>query len=113
MIKQIQQGEAFPYIIVQAGGRGSRLETLTTNKPKALVPVDNRPMIFHIFDRYPHAKFLIIADYQKDVLRRYLAAFAKVDYEVIDAGTKGTCAGIGKALQYIRGGGHTLYACLV
>lgn len=40
------------YIIVQAGGRGSRLETLTANKPKALVPVDNLPMIFHIFKKF-------------------------------------------------------------
>ena len=64
-----------PYVIVQAGGCGSRLETPTTNKPKALVPVDNRPMIFHLFERYPKAKFLIIADYQKDTFKRYLAAF--------------------------------------
>ena len=57
------------YIIVQAGGRGSRLETLTTNKPKALVPVDNKPMIFHLFNKYPKAKFNIISDYKKDVLK--------------------------------------------
>lgn len=69
------------YIIVQAGGRGSRLETLTTNKPKALVPVDNLPMIFHLFNQYPDAKFKIIADYHKDTFKRYLRAFAKVDYD--------------------------------
>lgn len=90
-----------PYIIVQAGGRGSRLETLTTNKPKALVPVDNLPMIFHLFQKYPHAKFKIIADYQKDTFKRYLKAFAKVDYEVIDASQKGTCSGIRTCLQKI------------
>ena len=41
------------YIIVQAGGRGSRLEILTRNKPKALVPVNNLPMIFHLFRKFP------------------------------------------------------------
>ena len=51
------------YIIVQAGGKGSRLETLTVNKPKALVPVNNKPMIFHLFQKYPAAHFKIIADY--------------------------------------------------
>ena len=35
------------YIIVQAGGKGTRMESLTANKPKALVPIDNLPMIFH------------------------------------------------------------------
>ena len=34
------------YIIVQAGGKGTRMEKLTRNKPKALVPVKNRPMLF-------------------------------------------------------------------
>ncbi len=89
------------YIVVQAGGKGTRLETLTTNKPKALVSVDNLPMIFHLFKKYPAAKFKIIADYQKDTLKRYLQAFAKVDYEVVDADKKGTCSGISDALKTI------------
>lgn len=89
------------YIIVQAGGKGTRLETLTTNKPKALVPVDNLPMIFHLFKKYPGSKFIIIADYKKDVLKKYLHAFAKVDYEVIDAQGKGTCSGIKDSLTLI------------
>ena len=82
--------EKLEYIIVQAGGRGSRLETLTTNKPKALVPVDNLPMIFHLFNRYPEAKFKIIADYQKEAFKRYLKVYAKVDYELIETNKKGT-----------------------
>lgn len=89
------------YIIVQAGGRGSRLETLTTNKPKALVPVDNLPMIFHLFKRYPNAHFKIIADYHKETFKRYLNAYADVDYEVIDANKKGTCSGVADCLKKI------------
>ena len=34
------------YIIVQAGGKGTRMESLTANKPKALVPIDNLPIIY-------------------------------------------------------------------
>lgn len=90
-----------PYIIVQAGGRGSRLETLTANKPKALVPIDNLPMIFHLFKKYPDSKFKIIADYKKNVLKKYLKTFAKVDYEVIEANKTGTCSGIGDTLKNI------------
>ena len=89
------------YIIVQAGGRGSRLETLTANKPKALVPVDNLPMIFHLFRKYPDAHFLIIADYQKETFKRYLKAFAKSDYEVVEVSKKGTCSGINECLKSI------------
>ncbi|MGN1079537.1 MAG: NTP transferase domain-containing protein [Alphaproteobacteria bacterium] len=89
------------YILIQAGGCGSRLETLTANKPKALVPVDNLPMIFHLFKKYPDAKFKIIADYKKDVLKHYLKTFATVDYEVIDADKKGTCSGVSDALKTV------------
>lgn len=89
------------YIIVQAGGRGSRLETLTTNKPKALVPVDNLPMIFHLFKKYPNAHFKVIADYKKDVLKKYLKAFATVDYEIIEPDKKGTSSGLKEAMKNI------------
>ena len=64
------------YIIVQAGGKGSRMERLTRNKPKALVPVNNLPMIFHLFKKFPDKKFVIIGDYKFDVLERYLNSFA-------------------------------------
>lgn len=89
------------YIIVQAGGRGSRLEVLTANKPKALVPVDNLPMIFHLFKRFPNSKFKIIADYKKDVLKAYLKAFCTADYEILEPEEKGTCSGIRAALSSI------------
>ena len=46
------------HIIVQAGGKGTRLEHLTRNKPKALVSIDNLPMIFHLFRRFPEELFL-------------------------------------------------------
>ena len=46
-------GNAVEYIIVQAGGKGTRMEYLTENKPKALVPIGNRPMLFHLFEQFP------------------------------------------------------------
>lgn len=89
------------YIIVQAGGKGTRLKHLTKNKPKALVPIENLPMLFHLFRKYPEKKFIIIADYKKEVLREYLAAFSEVIYQVVDADGSGTCAGIRQAVNLI------------
>lgn len=90
------------YIIVQAGGKGTRLGHLTANKPKALVPIGNLPMMFHLFRQFPEACYVIIADYKADVMKRYLAAFAKVKYLVVDAhGASGTCAGIRTAMGKI------------
>ena len=93
------------HIIVQAGGKGTRMEHLTHNKPKALIPIDNLPMLFHLFRKYPEKKFYIIGDYKYEVLERYLTAFADADYTMIDArGKKGTCAGIGDAMSSIATG---------
>src|ERR1700689_1556557 len=89
------------YIAVQAGGKGPRLEHLTTNKPKALVPVENLPMIFHLFRKFPDKRFIVIADYHRDVLREYLAAFADVTYQVVDAAGSGTCGGVDQALALL------------
>lgn len=87
------------HIVVQAGGRGSRMGYLTRNRPKALVPVDNLPMLFHLFRTFPGASWQIIGDYRCDVLERYLEVFAKETYTVVDArGQKGTCAGLRQAL---------------
>lgn len=89
------------YIIIQAGGKGTRLKHLTANKPKGIVPVNNLPMIFHLFNKFPDKKFIIIADYKHEVMEKYLEVFAPVKYIVVDAMGSGTCAGISQAIKYI------------
>ena len=91
----------FKYVLVQAGGRGSRMEILTRNKPKALVPVNNLPMIFHLFRKYPDKKFIIIGDYKFDVLARYLETFADIEYILTKSVAKGNVAGLQQALNFI------------
>ena len=94
-----------PYIIIQAGGKGTRMKRLTRNKPKALVPVKNLPMMFHLFRKYPDKKYIIIGDYKFDVLKRYLEAFADTDYRLVDAGGRqGTLGGLREALSYVPQG---------
>ena len=89
------------YIIVQAGGKGTRLQYLTKNKPKALVPIDNLPMLFHLFRKYPDKRFVVIADYKRVVMKEYLAAFADVKYQVVEAVGTGTCSGVKQAIELI------------
>ena len=91
----------FKYIIIQAGGKGTRLAHLTANKPKGIVPVNNLPMIFHLFNKYKDKKFIIICDYLHEVLERYLKVFSPVDYRCVVATTKGTCAGMKESIALI------------
>lgn len=86
-------------IIIQAGGKGTRLEGLTRNKPKCLVPVNNLPIIFYAFQKFKNAEFTIIADYKIDVLEKYLNAFgAEYKFNIIKAPKKGTISGIKEAI---------------
>ena len=92
------------YIIVQAGGKGTRLGYLTKNKPKALAPVENLPMLFHLFRKYPGARFIIIADYKDEVLREYLRAFSDVKYILVKAKGTGTCSGVKQSIELVPDG---------
>lgn len=95
----------FEYVVIQAGGKGTRLKHLTKNKPKALVSIDNLPIIFHLFRKYPNKKFIIIGDYLKEVLDAYLDVFCDVPFITVGTdGKSGTCAGILNALDCIPDG---------
>jgi aminoglycoside phosphotransferase len=91
----------FDHIIIQAGGKGTRLGQLTRNKPKGIVPFENMPIIFHLFRLFSKKKFIIIGDYLHDTLERYLEAFTDVRYLTVNASGTGTCGGIAQAVSYI------------
>lgn len=48
-------------IIVRIGGKGTRLGYLTINKPKALTPAENLPMLFHLFRKYTQTTITTMA----------------------------------------------------
>lgn len=86
-------------VIIQAGGKGTRLEGLTRNKPKCLVPVNNLPIIFYAFQKFSDAEFTIISDYKTDVLEKYLNVFAsQYKFKILKASKKGTVSGIKEAI---------------
>jgi hypothetical protein len=90
------------HVIVQAGGRGSRLRHHTWNKPKCLVSVQGKPLLYHLFDRFASARFVIIGDYQFEQLEKYLLLNPpSIRYELTRTGEKGTASGIAEALARI------------
>ena len=90
------------HIIVQAGGRGSRLRHHTWNKPKCLVSVKGKPLLYHLFEKFPQAQFHIIGDYAYDQLEKYLQVNSPgVEYTLRKTNEKGTCSGIAEALKLI------------
>lgn len=89
-------------IIVQAGGRGSRLRHHTWNKPKCLVSVKGKPILYHLFDRFKEHKFHIIGDYSFEQLEKYLEVNPPgVEFTLHNANGKGTCSGIQQAVKEV------------
>lgn len=86
-------------VIIQAGGRGSRLRHHTWNKPKCLVSVRGKPILYHAFEYFQGADFILIGDYLFDQLEKYLTMNPPaVNYKLVRAVGEGTASGIKEAI---------------
>ncbi len=92
-----------PYLIVQAGGMGTRLKHYTFNKPKCLLSVGGEPLLYRLFRQFPKAHFIIIGDYLFHVLERYLDVVPpSIRYTLIRSHGTGTLAGMKEAINQIK-----------
>ena len=90
------------YVIVQAGGKGTRLGKYTMNRPKCLVPVRGKPMIEQTLEIYKDKKVIIIGDTKFDILSNYICQISDSDnYILIQTEEDGTAAGINSAINNI------------
>ena len=89
-------------LVVIAGGLGTRLRPLTLRRPKALVPLLNRPQILHILDRLPPDcdRVVVAVNYMYERVREFFAALdAKVEVVVVNERTP---LGTGGAIKNVE-----------
>ena len=63
-------------VVINAGGRGSRLDPYTKVLPKPLIPVGEIPIIEHIIKEYQSYEcmdFHIIVNYKKELMKAYFS----------------------------------------
>ena len=90
------------YVIVQAGGKGTRMGHYTQNRPKCLVPVNDIPMIINTLNTYKDKEVIIITDHLSSVLEKYLREFYKrTNYKVVRTTEEGTAGGMKKVVSLI------------
>ena len=90
------------YVIVQAGGKGTRLGRYAQNRPKCLVPINDVPMIIRMLEVYKDKEVIIIADHLSDVLEKYLKLFYnRHNYWIVHTQEPGTAGGLKKAVSFI------------
>ncbi|MBQ3392883.1 MAG: NTP transferase domain-containing protein [Lachnospiraceae bacterium] len=63
-------------VVINAGGKGTRLDPFTRVLPKPLIPVGELPIIEHImkeFQSYQCEEFHIIVNYKRELMKAYFA----------------------------------------
>ena len=61
-------------VVILAGGLGTRLREETEFRPKPMVPVGDRPVLWHImktYAHYGHKEFIICLGYKGEVIKDY------------------------------------------
>jgi glucose-1-phosphate cytidylyltransferase len=66
-------------VAILAGGAGTRLAEETAARPKPMVEIGGRPLLWHImmhYSRYGHRQFLIALGYKGEYIKTYFRDFA-------------------------------------
>ena len=61
-------------VVILAGGFGTRLAEETEVKPKPMVEIGDRPILWHIMKHYAHfghKEFFIALGYKGEIIKRY------------------------------------------
>ncbi|MBL8048606.1 MAG: NTP transferase domain-containing protein [Chthonomonas sp.] len=96
--------------VVMAGGEGSRLRPITSNKPKPLVPVANTPIMEHILRllrRHGVTETVVTLHYLADEIQSYFDDGSEFDMPVrysIEDTPLGTAGSVKQAEPHLRDG---------
>src|SRR5450759_2626860 len=61
-------------VVILAGGQGTRLAEETESRPKPMVDIGGRPILWHImkhYARYGFKEFIIALGYKGDIIKHY------------------------------------------
>lgn len=80
-------------VAILAGGQGSRLAEETSIRPKPMVEVGGRPLLWHIMRHYAHfghREFVVALGYKGEYIKRYFSEYAALQGDLtIDLATGG------------------------
>ena len=78
-------------VVILAGGRGTRISEESDNKPKPMIDIGGRPILWHIMKIYAAQgfdDFIIAAGYKAEVIKRYFYEEAQLSGDLyVDAST--------------------------
>ena len=79
-------------VVILAGGLGTRISEETKSKPKPMIKIGNKPILWHIMKIYSHYginDFVVCCGYKSNVIKEYFKK-NKIPWEVklVDTGLK-------------------------
>jgi glucose-1-phosphate cytidylyltransferase len=69
------------HTVILAGGFGTRLAEETDNRPKPMIEIGNRPILWHImqhFAKYWFTEFVVAVGYKSEVIKRYFLEYSRL-----------------------------------
>ena len=96
--------------VILAGGLGTRISEETADKPKPMVLIDDKPIIWHVMDIYAHQgfrEFVIATGYKSEMISTWVEqeknrSLKELSIEILDTGLETQTAGrIRKSLEFV------------
>ena len=65
--------------VILAGGKGTRISEETIQRPKPMIEIGGRPMLWHIMKIYAHFRvtdFIVCCGYKGNMIKEYFANYS-------------------------------------
>ncbi|MBR9706557.1 nucleotidyltransferase family protein [Candidatus Pacearchaeota archaeon] len=101
--------------LILANGNGERLRPLTLEKPKAMVEIDNKPLLLHIINhlkKYNFTEIVIAVGYKKEQIMNYFKDGQNFGVNIsysVSPEIQGTAGEIARAKRFLEGEDFMLY----
>ncbi len=76
-------------VVILCGGLGTRIGHETKYKPKPMIKIDNKPIIWHvmkIYQKFGYSDFLLSAGYKYNIIKNYFKKTKEFNVKVVDTG---------------------------
>ena len=76
-------------VVILCGGKGTRIGHETRYKPKPMIKIDNKPIIWHvmkIFKHYGYNDFILSAGYKNKMIKNFFKNSKEFNVKVVNTG---------------------------
>ena len=91
-------------VAILAGGKGTRLAEETEIRPKPMVAIGGRPILWHImrhYAHYGHKEFCIALGYKGDAIKRYIVDHSSLQGDITVDLCKGSVVNHANGMQHL------------